>query len=95
MFVKGFSVNKHLAFIVSLGSEIFRFFHFAEFFHDLDMEVDVFLFDLKFLFREFGDGFIFFLQLVLELSDLDLVFAGPNRHNRCGSDFFFFKLFFE
>ncbi len=47
------------------GSEVFSFFHLTEFFHDLDVEVDVFLFDLKFFFGEFGDEFFLFIQIIL------------------------------
>ena len=60
------------------GSEVFSFFHLTEFFHDLDVEVDVFLFDLKFFFGEFGDDFFLFIQFVLKLPDFDLVLIGSD-----------------
>jgi hypothetical protein len=77
------------------GSEVFSFFHLAEFFHDLDMKVDVFFFDLKFFFGEFGDDFFLFIQIILKLSDFDLVLIGSDRDHTGGSYFLIFKLFLE
>ncbi len=59
------------------------------------MEIDVFLLNLEFLFGQFGNNLILLLQLVLHLSDPDLVLTRPDGHDTRGPDLLLLELLFE